>query len=102
MSGGVPMYRSMFNRRRKTIEDMFGLCIECKKSGKEYVYIIENEEALKDNNIQHWMLDSLSISNLLMESRSLKDRIILEKIPSGKQYLSTIIITINKYLQITN
>ena len=90
-SGGVPMYRSMFNRRRKTIEEMFGLCIECKKSGKEYVYIIENEEALKDNNIQHWMLDSLSISNLLMESRSLKDRIILEKIPSGKQYLSTII-----------
>ena len=87
MSGGIPMHRSLFNRHRKAIEEMFGLCIECKRSGNEYPYYIENEEALLDDNIQHWMLDSLSISNLLMESQSLKDRIILEKIPAGKQFL---------------
>lgn len=91
MSGGIPMHRSLFNRHRKAIEEMFGLCIECKRSGNEYPYYIENEEALLDDNIQHWMLDSLSISNLLMESQSLKDRIILEKIPAGKQFLKPII-----------
>jgi hypothetical protein len=103
MSGGIPMHRSLFNRHRKAIEDMFGLCIECKRCGNEYPYYIENEEALKDDNIQHWMLDSLSISNLLMESQSLKDRIILEKIPAGKQFLQTIIhaMKLNLKLELT-
>lgn len=91
MSGGLPMARTTFNRCRKAIEDMFDLCIECRQVGKEHLYYIENEEVLKNNNIQQWMFDFLSISNLLMESSSLKNRILLEKIPSGKEYLQTII-----------
>ena len=91
MSGGIPMHRSFFSRHRKAIEDIFELCIECEKSGKEYFYFIENEEVLKNNNLQHWMFDSLSIGNLLMESNSLKDRIALENIPAGKQHLQPII-----------
>ncbi len=91
MSGGLPMYRSFFQRHRNAIERMFGICIECERSGNEYFYYIENEEVLENGNLQCWMLDSLSIGNLLMGSTSLKKRIGLEKIPAGKQFLQIII-----------
>lgn len=90
MSNGIPMPRTTFNRYRMAIEDIFNLNIECKKKGG-YVYYIENTEILKDNSLQHWMLDSLSVSNMLLESVSMKDYILLENIPSGKKYLHTII-----------
>ena len=90
MSGGLPMTRATFNRHRVAIEEIFDLCIECRCKGG-YVYYIENKEVLENNHLQHWMLDSLSISNLLMESNSLKDRILLENIPSGKEHLQPII-----------
>ena len=90
MSGGVPMTRMTFNRHKMAIEEIFGLCIECQRKGG-YYYYIENEEVLKNNNLQDWLLDSLSISNMLMESGSLKDRIMLENIPAGKEYLQPII-----------
>lgn len=90
MSGGLPMSRTTFNRHKEAIEEIFDLCIECQHKGG-YYYYIENEEVLKNNKLQHWMLDSISISNLLMESGSLKDRIVLENIPAGKEYLQPII-----------
>ena len=90
MSGGLPMSRATFNRHKVAIEEIFDLCIECKRKGG-YFYYIENGEVLKNNNLQHWMLDSLSISNMLMESGSLKERIVLENIPAGKEHLQPII-----------
>ena len=90
MSGGMPMNRITFNRHRIAIEEMFDISIECKRKGG-YLYYIENEEVFTDSNLQHWLLDSLSISNMLMESSSLKSRIMLENIPAGKEYLPPII-----------
>ena len=90
MSGGIPMNRITFNRHRLAIEEMFDISIECQRKGG-YFYYIANEEVFTDNNLQHWLLDSLSISNMLMESSSLKNRIMLENIPAGKEYLYPII-----------
>ena len=86
MSEGMPMNRITFNRHRAAIEEMFDISIECQRKGG-YFYYIDNEEVFKNNNLQHWLLDSLSISNMLMESSLLKERIMLENIPAGKQYL---------------
>ena len=90
MSGGQPMPRTTFNRHKQAIEEMFGICIECQRKGG-YFYYIENNDFMRNNHLQEWMLDSLSISNMLMESASLQDRIVLENIPAGKQYLQPII-----------
>ena len=90
MSEGMPMNRITFNRHRASIEEMFDISIECQRKGG-YFYYIDNEEVFKNNNLQHWLLDSLSISNMLMESSLLKERIMLENIPAGKQYLQPII-----------
>ena len=91
MSGGLPMSRTTFNRHRLAIEEMFDLCIGCKESGRKSYYYIENIDVQEKNNLQHWMLDVLSIGNLLMDNISLKDRIVLEKIPAGKHFLNPII-----------
>ena len=91
MSGGLPMSRTTFNRHRLAIEEMFDLCIGCKESGRKSYYYIENKEVLENDNLKHWMLDALSIGNLLMDNISLKDRIVLEKIPAGKHFLNPII-----------
>ncbi len=89
LSEGVPMTRLSFNRHRTAIEETFGINIECRRKG--YQYYIENKEVLKSNSLKHWMIDSLSVSNVLMESSSMKDRILLENIPSGREYLQPII-----------
>lgn len=90
MSDGIPMSRATFNRHKVAIEEIFDLCIDCQRKGG-YYYYIENSEVLKNNHLKHWMLDSLSVSNMLMESNSLKDRILLEEIPSGREHLQTLI-----------
>ena len=89
LSLGEPMNRATFKRYKDAIEELFNLNIVCDRKTNEYY--IENEEILKNNTLQYWMLDSLSVSNMLMESISLTDRILLENIPSGKEYLHLII-----------
>ena len=89
LSLGEPMNRATFKRYKDAIEELFNLNIVCDRKTNEYY--IENEEILKNNTLQYWMLDSLSVSNMLMDSISLKDRILLENIPSGKEYLHLII-----------
>lgn len=90
MSGGVPLSRSTFNRYRTSIEDIFGLNVDCLIKGG-YKYYISNAEVLRKNSIQNWMIDTLSISSILDESMSIQNRIIIEKIPSAKDFLCNII-----------
>ena len=90
MSGGMPMTKLFFNRHKKAIEEMFGISIECQRKGG-YIYYVEDSDFMRNNSLLNWMVDSLSVGSMLMESSSLKNRIILENIPMGKQYLQPII-----------
>ena len=86
MSGGLPMPRSTFNRHRDAILDMFGIIIDCdKKDG--YRYHIANAEALNEDTIQNWMFSTLSVNNVLAESKEVHERILLERIPSDGEQL---------------
>ena len=90
MSEGQPLARATFNRYKEAIEEIFDLTIDCQRKGG-YLYSIKNESMLKSNKYQNWLLDTLSVSNMLIESDSLQNRIILENIPAGKAYLQPII-----------
>ena len=90
MSDGLPLSRATFNRYKEAIEEIFDLTIDCQRKGG-YLYSIQNESMLKSNKYQNWLLDTLSISNMLIESDSLQSRILLENIPAGKEYLQPII-----------
>ncbi len=90
MSGGVELARSTFNRHKDAIEDIFDIIIDCDKRDV-YRYYIANEEVLDNNSVQNWMIPTMSVSNVLSENLSLRNRILLEKAPSGGDNLQLII-----------
>lgn len=99
MSEGVEIPRSTFNHHRNAIEEMFGIFIDCdRKDG--YKYYIGNPEDLRTANIQRWLVNSLSVSTLLADSRDLKGQILLEDIPSGQTFLEPILHAIRNKIQI--
>ena len=85
-----PLHRATFNRWREAIYDQFGIMIECQKTGG-YLYYIANPEDIDDNKLKKWMLDSFAVGNVIGENLSLKDRILVEEIPSGRDHLTTIL-----------
>lgn len=87
MSGGVEFARTTFNHHKDAIQDIFGIFIDCdRRDGHRYY--IGNEEVLRDNSIQNWMLSTLSVNNIISESLLLQDRILLESVPSGDAKLN--------------
>lgn len=95
-----PLSRTTFYRLRQAIEDMFGIIIEC-DSNDNYQYFISNPEVLRDNSTQNWMLQTLTVNNVLTDSLAIKDRLVLEEIPQGMEYLHLIIKAIKCNHQLT-
>lgn len=97
MSEGKPLPLRTFHKWRIAIEEMFGLIIENEQGGK-YRYYILNAEELKNGSMRSWLFNTLTVSNLMMENVSIKDKVLFEEIPDGEQYLPTILEALKKYL----
>lgn len=89
MSEGNPIPLRTFHNHRIAIEEMFDINIECDKS--TYEYYIDNAEDIRQSGVRSWLLNTFAVNNLINESHKLKHRIQFENIPSGQQYLTTII-----------
>ena len=89
LSEGIEIPRRTFHTWRNAVEDMFGLVILCDKHDEDRYYI-ENRDELEDDGLQRWLLSTMSVSNTLLESKSLKNRILLENIPSGQDFLAMV------------
>ena len=102
ISRGVDIPKRTFDNWRYAILDMFGIIIANENRG-EYRYYIENEKDISQNGLRSWLYDTLCVSNALANSQSIKDRIILEYVPSGQNYLQPIIVAMkeNRVLNIT-
>lgn len=102
VNDGNPLNRASFYRHKDAILDMFGVVIECDLDDG-YRYYIANPEVLDDDSIERWMLSTLTVSTVLSDSASLRERILLENVPAGEEYLQTIIqaIKTDRRLQIT-
>lgn len=81
--------RSFFDYIRD-VEYLFDLTIECKRSNG-YKYCIVDSEEIAHNSIKDWLLNSFSVHNMMLESKNLSKRIVYEKIPSGNDFLITIV-----------
>ena len=95
MSEGKPMSIRTFHKWRIAIEEMFGLIIENEHNG-QYCYYIQNEEELKNGSMRSWLFNTLTVSNLMMNSVSIKDKVLFEEIYDGEQYLTAIIEALKK------
>ena len=101
VADGNPLPRSSFHRHRDAILDMFGIIIDC--DPKTYCYYISNPEVLSDDSIEHWLLSTLTVHGVLSDSASIKERVVLENVPAGVEFLDTIIraIKMNKKILMT-
>ena len=90
MSEGMPLSRTTFNRHKDAIEDIYGIYIDGDRRDG-YRYYIGNEEVLHEDSVQNWMLSTLTVNNLISESMSIQNRIVLEDIPSEGERLMTLI-----------
>lgn len=90
ISEGVDIPKRTFNNWIIAIQDTFGLFIENEGKG-EYRYYIMNEEDISKNGLRTWLYNTISVSNALANCESIKDRILLEYVPSGQEYLMKIL-----------
>lgn len=87
---GCELTARTFHRHREEIERIFGLSIKCDKRDDNRYYI-EEEYDIDGQGVRSWLLSTIAIDNMLNQSRDIRDRIQFENIPSGQQYLSTLI-----------
>lgn len=90
ISEGVDIPKRTFNNWIIAIQETFGLFIENEGKG-EYRYYIMNEEDISKNGLRTWLYNTISVSNALANCESIKDRILLEYVPSGQEYLMKIL-----------
>lgn len=94
MSGGLEFTRLTFYRHRQGISDNFGISIECNR--KTMKYYISNESVMHENSLQNWMLNTLSVNNIVSDSISLDKRIVLEPVAGSTDVLETIVKAMKK------
>jgi hypothetical protein len=95
MSEGKELPKRTFHKWRIAIEEMFGLIIENENSG-QYRFFIQNADDLRNGSMRSWLFNTLTVSNLMMESASIKDKILFEEIPDGQQFLPVILEALKK------
>ena len=102
ISRGVDIPKRTFDNWRYVIFDMFGITIANENRG-EYRYYIKHEEEISKNGLRSWLYNTFCVSNAIANSQSIKDRILLEYVPSGQDYLQPIIEAMkeNRVLNIT-
>ena len=79
--------RTFFNHI-DAIYDTFGIEIKC---NRDKGYYIAHSDDIEADAIRQWLLESLSMNNLLLEAKDMRDRILFEKIPSSQRWLPVIV-----------
>ncbi|MDE6628795.1 MAG: WYL domain-containing protein, partial [Muribaculaceae bacterium] len=85
-NGDIAIPRRTFFNYRHAIEELFSLTIECDPSTYEY-YITDHGQG----EMTEWLLNSSSTSNVLQGARDVAERIMLEDVPSARDFLAPII-----------
>ncbi|WP_455626303.1 helix-turn-helix transcriptional regulator [Parabacteroides sp.] len=103
VSNGAILPRQTFDRWKGNIQMIFGINIDCRlRDG--YRYYISNPEVLQQGGICRWLLDTYTTANTLSQNISIKDRILVEEIPSSHNFLANIISAMkeNQVINITH
>ena len=95
ISEGLEIPKRTFHTWINEAEELFGISILCEHWG-DFRYYIEHPEEIKKGGLRNWLLNTISTSNLLMENKQLNDRILLENIPSGQDFLALVLQAMKK------
>ena len=89
LGDGKPMSLRTFHQHRKAVEELFGIEISCTSPSDGYNYFIKNPQAMQKDRTRQWLLNSFTLSNMIIAGHNMKDRILFENIPGGTEYLFT-------------
>ena len=89
ISEGKPLARRTFFHYRDGVEEMFDINIQCDKATFEYY--IDDSGGENNARLLSWLVDSVSMSGTLSSARDISSRIILENVPSAREYLPVVI-----------
>lgn len=88
-SGGIDLSKRTLHKWIDVIFDTFGVIVANEGKG-EYRYYLENPEEIQNGSMERWLFDINSVSNALIDNKSLHKRIMLEHIPSGLRYMNEV------------
>lgn len=84
-STGSRLSRSTFFYWKTTLERLYGITVTTCSFGKKAKYVIESSPGKEKN--RSWLLNTASIENTLISNLDIRDRILLEPVPSCEQFL---------------
>ncbi len=87
---GKPLKLRTFHLHKAAIQDLFDITISC-DSAAGYVYYIDEDAKSQVDCAKQWMLNSFNVGTLVRDAHAMRDKILLEEIPGGTEYLETII-----------
>ena len=77
-----------FHNHKEAIEDTFGIEIKYSQTEKGYYLDTSDDPAAE---YKQWLLDCIGLNNALNECSSIRDKVLLEEVPSNKKWLSFIV-----------
>ena len=86
---GEELSERQFHRYTDAVEELFD--IEIKYSRSQRGYVVADREGIDNMGMRKWLIQTFSVNNILHENQDLKNRILLEDVPSGQQHLTTIV-----------
>lgn len=98
-NGSVLTKRTFYNHCQ-AIARHFGIDIECRRGRGLNLYRIVNPEVVEENSLTKWALDSFAIGELLLGNAGISEKILLEDIPSGREWLEPILTALQQNREI--
>ena len=86
---GEELSERQFHRYTDAVEELFD--IEIKYDRAQRGYVVADREGIDNMGMRKWLIQTFSVNNILHESQEIKNRILLEDVPSGQQHLTTIV-----------
>lgn len=84
----ITLHRNTFMAYKQAAEDMFDVNINCDRKTNEYY--IENPKEITDSDINKWIMQVASSTEVLTRRRTLSNRILLESTCGGEEFLDPI------------
>lgn len=87
---GSQLTKRTFYNHCQAVSKHFGVDIVCRRGRGLNLYSISNPEVFEQNALVQWAISSFSMGELLLGKTDISERILLEDIPSGEQWLQGI------------
>ena len=88
LSDGNPIPQRTFFHYRRAIEENFHIDILCNRNGE---YYIDHGDDDRNRLLTNWLLDSYAVNNAMKESHAASDRVLVEDVPSAREFLPIVL-----------